>query len=172
MKYYKVLDENGHSMHGGAYTWDLPKDGKPGAWTERVEEPVLCERGYHACRPQDIIHWLGPVIWECECEGVIEGSDKIVCERIRLIRKVESWTERTARLFAADCAESCLAAYESQYPGDDRPRRAVQAARDYAEGRMRAEDMSAAWSAAESAARSAARSAQNARLLVILAIEG
>jgi hypothetical protein len=42
--------------------------------------------------------------------------------------------EKEIRLFAADCAESVLHIYEEQYPNDDRPRKAIQAARDYANG--------------------------------------
>jgi hypothetical protein len=42
--------------------------------------------------------------------------------------------DKEIRLFAADCAESVLHIYEKQYPNDDRPRKAIQAARDYANG--------------------------------------
>jgi len=59
--------------------------------------------------------------------------------------------------FKADCAEMVLENYEKQYPGDDRPRKAIEAARNY-------KDKSAAWSAwsARSAAWSAAWSAWSA----------
>jgi hypothetical protein len=76
------------------------------------------------------------------------------------------------RLAAADIAESVLHIYEAAYPGDLRPRQAIEAARSgsadaarSAESAARAAAESAwsaaesAWSAAESAARSAARSA-------------
>jgi len=36
------------------------------------------------------------------------------------------------RLFACDCAERVLYLYEREFPGDDRPRRAIQVARDHA----------------------------------------
>jgi hypothetical protein len=42
--------------------------------------------------------------------------------------------DKEIRLFAADCAESVLHVYEKQYPNDYRPRKAIQAARDYANG--------------------------------------
>jgi hypothetical protein len=47
---------------------------------------------------------------------------------------VDTWNEKTLRLFAADCAEHVLGIYEKQYPKDDRPRKAIQAARDFANG--------------------------------------
>ena len=81
------------------------------------------------------------------------------------------WHDREIRHFAADCAEMVLPIYEKRYPDDDRPRKAIQAARDYADGKIddaarsaawdAAWDASwdAAWDAAGSAARSAAWSA-------------
>ena len=60
------------------------------------------------------------------------------------LRATEQNSDRVARLFAADCAEAVLHLFEGLYPDDKRPRQAIQAARDYAEGRIDA----AAWSAA------------------------
>jgi len=45
----------------------------------------------------------------------------------QLVRRCEHWTARTARLFAAACAERVLPIYEAEYPGDDRPREAIAA---------------------------------------------
>lgn len=42
--------------------------------------------------------------------------------------------DRSARLLAADCAARLLPLWEERYPGDERPRAAIQAARDYAYG--------------------------------------
>ena len=70
------------------------------------------------------------------------------------------------RLFAADCAESVLHIFESEYPDDKRPRLAIHAARDFANGltghavsEAASEAASAAASAAVWAAASAAASA-------------
>ena len=68
------------------------------------------------------------------------------------------------RLFAADCAESVLHIFEGAHPGDNRPRLAIQASRDFANGLI--DD--AAWSAARSAARSAASDAQKEKLKSLL----
>jgi len=56
------------------------------------------------------------------------------------------------RHIAADFAESVLHIYESDYPNDNRPRLAIQAARDYANGKIDDD----AWGAARGAARDAA----------------
>jgi hypothetical protein len=60
------------------------------------------------------------------------------------LRAVEG-KDKEIRLFAADCAESVLHIYEKQYPNDDRPRKAIQAARDYANGVIGKDELAAAW---------------------------
>ena len=132
-------------------------------WTERVTDPVLCRSGWHACRWEDVPAHLSEELWVCELDGtVIEGDDKVVAERLRIVRKV-NLSDRDLRLFAADCAEAALHHFEDRYPDDDRPRLAIQAARDYANGLISRTKLSAArsaaWSAADSAAWSAAWSA-------------
>jgi len=57
----------------------------------------------------------------------------------------------TWRLMAADFAEQVLHIYEDKYPNDNRPRKAIQAARDYANGLISKEDAHAADSAADAA---------------------
>jgi hypothetical protein len=59
------------------------------------------------------------------------------------------------RHMAADFAESTLPIYEAAYPNDNRPRLAIQAARDFADGKI----LDAAIAAAIAAARDAARAA-------------
>ena len=77
---------------------------------------------------------------------------------------VEPWADikHIPALMAADFAESVLPKYESVYPNDDRPRKAIEACRAFV--RVEISSESAAWSA-RSAARSAwsARSAESAR---------
>ena len=119
-------------------------------------DPVLCRSGWHACRWEDVPAHLSEELWVCELDGtVIEGDDKVVAERLRIVRKV-NLSDRDLRLFAADCAEAVLHHFEDRHPDDDRPRLAIQAARDYANGLIDAAARSAADSAADSAARLAA----------------
>jgi len=59
--------------------------------------------------------------------------------------------EQVARLMAADFAEAVLPLYESQYPHDNRPRTAIEAARRFARGEITAAAKDAAWDAARAA---------------------
>jgi len=151
--YYKVLMTGRLSNHDSS-EWPEP----PGIRTVDGEiEP--CENGLHLVDAEHIIDWLylGTEIWVAEPTPdatIVKGDDKIAVSGARLVRQLP-WDDRTARLFAADCAEHVLHHYEDRYPGDDRPRKAIEMARAVARG----EATSAAWSAAESAARSAAESA-------------
>jgi hypothetical protein len=86
--------------------------------------------------------------------------------------------DKEIRLFAADCAELVLPIYEKRYPDDNRPRFAIQAARDYANGLITIAESSAAsaaswaaWAARAAAgdAAMAARAAAGAARAVALA---
>ena len=68
--------------------------------------------------------------------------------------------DKAACLMAADFAEQALPIWLAAYPDDHRPELAIQAARDFANGLISAEELNAAAAAARSAAAwSAARSA-------------
>lgn len=160
MKLYKVTDANGYSMHGGTGKWT------PGKWRSVRGDLVPCEHGLHLCRPQDLVHWLGPVIWEAEVDGeVIEQGDKVVARCARVVRRVDTWNERTARLFAAWCAEQVLV-----YAGPEHRDTLAETIRVVREAAWSAAE-AAAWSAAWLAAWSAAWSAQTDHLLDLLGIE-
>jgi len=136
MKIYKVLASDGVSPHhGGSGKWFVPKGKRPGKWMPVIKDIQPCERGYHFVNLEQLPTWSGPTLYEVEVRGqVIHRADKSVAEQARLIRKVETWNEKTLRLFAADCAEHVLGIYERVYPKDDRPRKAIQTARDFANG--------------------------------------
>ena len=72
--------------------------------------------------------------------------------------------DKVARLMAADFAESVLHHFTAKYPDDDRPAKAIQAARDFAHGRIGAAAGDAAWAAARAAAGDAER-AKQARII-------
>lgn len=164
---YKVLNADGSPAHGGSGIWSLPNDGQPGEWMPDIKGVEMCKRGYHACRESDLIFWLGPDIYEAERDEAAEyvecdtpEESKVVCGRMRLIRRLDTWNERTARLFACDCAEGVL-----HICGDDkRPAEAIRVARLFANGKATAEELAAArtsasaaaWAAAGAAAREAA----------------
>ena len=148
---YKVTDEQGRAMHGGTGQW------RKNRWRSVRGELVPCLRGLHLCREQDLVSWLGPVIWRAEYDGeLIEAEGKVVARRARVTERLTTWNERTARLFAADCAEHVLPIFEKKHPGDSRPRDAIAVARRFANGEATRKELDAARAAAWAAARAAA----------------
>ena len=164
---YKFLEAGRIGPYSG-YQWP-----KPGVWLPPIEgDLVMCQRGYHLCRPADLIHWIDAELWRVEYRGeVMEGDNKIAVRECRIVEQAEPWNERTARLFAADCAEDVLPLFEREYPGDNRPRAAIETARAFANGECAEADLVAAAAAAWDAAWDAARQKQNIRLLALLEIE-
>jgi hypothetical protein len=158
--YYKVLNTDGSAYHGGTGTWFLPHGKRPGKWMPAIPNPVPCERGYHVVTLEQLPKWLGPAIFEVEVRGAsVRRDDKSVHEQARLLRRVEMWNERTARLFAVDCAEWVLPIFERAYPNDTRPRDCIGVARRYAIGDATEDELDAARAAAGAAARAAAEAA-------------
>ena len=151
---FKVLGVDGRSCHGGHGTWNLPRrPSAPGKWMPKIENVVPCARGYHLVKGEQVIPWLRGGLWIAEWKGeYVDHKDKFVVGQARLVRKVETWNMTTVRLWAADCAERVLDVFEKARPGDDRPRKAIEAAR-----RLDAtkEELRAAYAAVNAAANAA-----------------
>ena len=164
MEFYKVLNVDGSCYHGGVGSWLLPVGGEPGAWMpEIVGELKPCARGYHVLKLDQLVRWLGPAIFKVEVAGTgIEQSDKYVYRKARLLRKLEPWNAKSARLFACDCAEHVLPIFESAFPNDKRPHTAIEVARKFANGEATQQELNAAASDAFDAARFAASGAFDA----------
>jgi len=144
MTYYKVLDEHRNPIHGGKGRWAYRK------WMPHIDNIEACECGYHVCREQDLVRWLGPTIWEVEIKGdVIFLDDKVVASDARLVRKVQNWNKRTARLFACDCAEHVLKYADTKHVGV--LKNTIRVARRYANGKATDEERAAAYEAARAA---------------------
>lgn len=75
---------------------------------------------------------------------------------------LDDLTEQEQRLIAADFAERVLPLFEDYYPDDDRPRKAIEAARAFVRGEITKEQLDAAGAAAWAAARAAAWAAAGA----------
>ena len=161
MRYYKVLTEDGRSTYSDQ-PWNLPQNGKPGKWMPYIKgDLVVCEIGYHGCSDRQLVRWLGSAIYEMEFKGeVIDHGDKVLGRQARLVRRLDTWTGKSARLFAADCAEHVLPIFEKKQPNDDRPRKAVEAARQFANGEI--DRWAAAGDAADAAAEAAWAAAADA----------
>ena len=56
---YKFLRPDGTSVFTG-FSWPLPNGG-PGPWVEATVDP--CRSGIHACRPEHLPLWAGPVLY-------------------------------------------------------------------------------------------------------------
>ncbi len=158
-KLYKVLGKNGIPCNGGIGTWYLPKGKIPGKWMPNIKNIVPCKKGYHLCRGKDLIHWLNEEIYEVEYRGEeLFENNKVVVGQVRLLKKVETWTEKAARLFSVACAKRVLPIFEKEFPDDTRPSDAITAAEDFANRKITEDDLEVARDAARSAARDAARS--------------
>ena len=123
---------------------------------------VPCSSGIHACTLAQLPAWLNEVICpilDASEDRNTDHADKVVFRWAVLGEPFPTWNETTARLFAADCAEHVLPIFGKLQPDDDRPCRAIEAARAFARGQITADERSAAWSASGSAAWSAAESA-------------
>ena len=152
MELYKVLDEGRMPYNGGSGQW-LPA----GQWMPPVEGPLAaCRNGYHVCRIDQLLSWLGPTVWLVEVRGdVLIEPAKCVARQAMLGRRL-AWDARIARHFACDCAERALGRLETP---DERSVNAIAVARRYADGQATDHELAAAWAAARDAARAAARAA-------------
>ena len=132
-----------------------------------IHEP--CEDGW-----EKLLTYLGKTEADDEPLSIRTILDSNgVEDAIWALRAVEGHN-REIRLFAADCAESVLHIYEDAHPNDDRPRKAIEAARRYANGEISEEELEevrmatrAAWAAwyAAGAARAAELEKQKELLL-------
>jgi hypothetical protein len=132
--YYKWLTPDHRGTYGhGDYSDHLPHGTRPGKWLPPITDPRPCARGYHVVRAAYLpAHWghEGSVLYVAEVRGaVVADTDKLACEQIRLVSRVGVLTRGVLVAFAADCAERVLPIFEARYPGDDRPRKAIEAAR-------------------------------------------
>lgn len=156
--WYKLTSLDGKTF--GGFHWPLPSADGPGAWVEigkRARKPLttadLCtKRVLHVTDADHLLDHAKDALWEVEIDesrGLVIGADKAGCRRARLVRRIESWNERTLRHFAADMAESVLHLAREQ----DRPILAatIAVARRHADGLATDAELSAAESAAESA---------------------
>ena len=160
MKYYKVLLNN-HSCVSSKMDWTkyLPTkndDGTwtPGKWTRANKKPLeLCHNGYHVTDAMHLLDWChGNQLFEAELgDQVIHGDDKVVTNKMRLLRQVEGWNDKTLRLFACWCVrEYCWDKLD-----DERSKNAVIVSEKYANGEATIEELhaarDAAWNAADAA---------------------
>jgi hypothetical protein len=102
MRAFKFLSRDGTSLVTG-FRWPA------GDWVE-VEGPLgYCDNGIHACRLDDLAHWLGPELWLMELAGeTLAAADSLVARKGRLVERLESWSGGVAQEFADDCARQAM----------------------------------------------------------------
>lgn len=150
---YKVLKSDGFCHHD-METWSLPTRETSGAWVpgewmpEIGGELVAYKRGHHLYRDGQVLMWLRAkdALYEAECRGECMKTEySIVTREARLLRRLESWDERVARLLACDYAERLLPLFERAFPGDDKPRWAIEIGRRYAKGQITEREADQTW---------------------------
>ena len=173
-KIYKIVSTDFMPIHGGSGKWFAPTKGKPGKWMPKVNNVRACNSGYHLIPAKAIVDWLprAPIVgYLCEAEGRGDqdgNGEKTAFAQARLLRVVGLLDEKSMRLAAADMAERVLPIFYKVLPKDDRPAKAIQAARDFANGKIGDAARAAAGDAAGTAAWAAARDA-NAKIITALA---
>jgi hypothetical protein len=101
---YKFLRPGAVAPFSG-FAWPAPEDGAPGAWVDASTGNGPCRDGIHACERDQLPFWIWEELWEVDLEGEIERvGRKVRAPRGRLTRRIDTWTQATARSFAAACA--------------------------------------------------------------------
>jgi hypothetical protein len=162
-RYFKSLAENGEAYYGGRGRWSLPtqnEDGTwtPGEWWEIEGELILCQNALHATTVEFLPQWLCSHIYDIEFDGEVEVSIdgwKVGGRRARLTKEYTNWNERRIRLLVCRIAEDVLHVFEAENKTDLRPRKAIEVARLYAEGKAAVWEMELAEADALDASRAA-----------------
>jgi hypothetical protein len=78
------------------FTWPLS------GWVEVPPPLEPSRRGVHACRVEDLPHWLDEELWRVELAGAALSADRmVVAERGRLLDRVDAWSAGVLRELAA-----------------------------------------------------------------------
>jgi len=156
---WKFLRSGLKSNYDG-YQWVI------GKW-QKTDCRELCQGFNCPRRIIDAMNYVqGEILAEVEVKGKhFVGDDKSAHEGMRIIHAWH-WKKADSVALSIFAAEMVLGNFEKVYPDDDRPRKAIEAARNYLDSPTEKNRSAAesAWSAAWSAVRSAAWSAWSAAL--------
>lgn len=111
---FKFLEEDGYAIYATGFKWSLPhkcRDGswEPGHWMPSVSGSlVACENGYHLCKSENILDWLGPTAYIAETDPyawVIPNNNtttgKVVAREARLLRECTKLTDNPGEIIYA-----------------------------------------------------------------------
>src|ERR1700690_153782 len=124
MKKYKFLRE-GLKSENGELTWEINK------WVHEKGTLDICHNGLHCSLiPYQAFSYVqGEVLALVETKGKSIIEDDKQCWSDMRIVKAYKWTKKDSVAFAIYAAELVLPNFEKQYPGDLRPREAIEAAK-------------------------------------------
>ena len=162
MRLWKVF-KKGLKSTNGTINWKL------GEWQKHEGELEMCKSGFHAS--ERIINAMqytnAEIIARVEVRGDhLKQEDKQVWSEMRIVKTYNCSKEDSVNL-AIFAAELVIDNFEKEYPKDDRPRKAIETAKEWLENKndsaaRSAELAASAAKSAESAAWSAASSARSA----------
>ncbi len=156
-KLYKFLRTDLKSDKGDC-TWKI------GDW-KHEDKISICNSGFHASKtPLQALGYVGGEILSIvEVKGKSDIQDnKEVWSDMRIV-KAYHWTKNDSVELAIYAAELVIDIYEKKYPNDDRPRKAIEAAKNYLEAVKKGADADAAADAARADAAADAAHADAAR---------
>jgi hypothetical protein len=127
IKRYKFLRLKGKKIRSqsGNLTWKI------GEWQTVKQTLSICKVGLHCSKdPYQAFSYVhGEVLAIVECKGdSIVQNDKEVYSHMRIATAYQ-WTKKDSVAFAIYAAELVIDIYEKKYPGDKRPRQAIEAAK-------------------------------------------
>ena len=168
-KFLRLIDGKIKSNNGDC-EWKI------GEW-KHEDKIDMCHSGFHCSKKiwEAFSYVQGEILAKVEVKGESKSDeDKEVYTDMRIIRAWK-WQKKVSVELAIYSAELCIDGFEKVYPNDNRPRKAIEAAKKWLleptkENQSAAwsaawsarSAWSAAWSAAESAAESVAESARSA----------
>ena len=119
-----------------------------------VTGPVTVGTGdsYKLIDREHLVEWLAPLVCEAggrgDCDAPYWALGDHAYREARILRVLDTWNERTARLFACDCVEHALPFYCGEhYPGGEELRNAIVVTRRYANDQAKEKEWNAALAA-------------------------
>jgi hypothetical protein len=141
VKLIKLTEKDGTTQNG--FEWRKGKVNK----VKHCDNPQLCSGDVlHAYTNINLAFLLNPIhgdkrsprAYEVEGDVVVKDWGKVGCFEMRVLKRLKKpeWVGHKKEghvriMFAILCAEAVLHHFEGKHPKDDRPRKAIEAAKEY-----------------------------------------
>lgn len=151
-KRYKFL-RAGMKSDSGNLTW------KKGVWVHEDRELDICSIGLHCSKyPDQAFSYVqGEILAVVEVKGRSIIQDNKECWSDMRIVKAYEWTKNDSIAMSILAAELVIDIFEKEYPNDDRPRKAIEAAKIYLKHPTEKNKCAAAHAAAHASVRASVR---------------